>query len=263
MSDVKPMISQVVSGILENYFDKILVITLERATERQKQVKKQLAGLNFDFFYGIDKLNLNWKTLHEQLMYNDVRARELNRFGKGMALGHVACALSHRQVYEYVVEEGYQRVLVFEDDVVPLFNNLHKLPVTIQELPEDWEMVYFGYAKNEEITPKLKRKQFFYKMLSPLGLVKLSPLMVNNLLPRPFSAHLMRAGLHDLLHGYAISQEACKKLVKAQTPVVFNSDPLVSYLIMNNQLNAFITKPQFFTQEQMLDPTHRSFIHHL
>ena len=31
---------------------------------------------------------------------------------------------------------------------------------------------------------------------------------------------------------------ACKKLVEAQTPVVFNSDPLVTYLIMNGRLNA-------------------------
>jgi hypothetical protein len=49
----------------------------------------------------------------------------------------------------------------------------------------------------------------------------------------------------------------------AQTPVVFNSDPLISHLIMNGKLKAFITQPQFFIQEQLIDPTHRSFIHHL
>jgi glycosyl transferase family 25 len=86
---------------------------------------------------------------------------------------------------------------------------------------------------------------------------------VNNLLPRNFSTHLKLAGFHDLLHGYAVTRDACKKLVMAQTPVVFNSDPLISHLIMNGKLKAFITQPQFFIQEQLIDPTHRSFIHHL
>lgn len=257
------MIDAPVARFLENYFDKILVITLERAGERQQQVKQHLRGLSFDFFYGTDKQNLSWDQIIQEGVYDDEKAKKFNRYGKGMILGHLACALSHRSVYEYVLEKGYKKVLIFEDDVVPLYENLNKLPLAINELPEDWEMVYFGYAKNEEATPSLKRKQLFYKVLSPLGLIKWTPLMVNNLLPKDYSKHLKNAGFHDLLHAYAVTREACIKLVAAQTPVVFNSDPLISHLIMNGRLKAFITQPQFFIQEQLLDPSHRSFIHHL
>ena len=69
--------------------------------------------------------------------------------------------------------------------------------------------------------------------------------------------------IHDLLHAYAVTDKACKVLIERQTPVVFNSDPLVSYLIVNGRLNAFSTLPQFFTQEMFIDPAQRSFIHHL
>jgi glycosyl transferase family 25 len=259
----KKVIQPSISQFLQNYFDKIFVITIERAQERHVRVKKQLQGLPFEFFYGTDKQNLKWDKIIEEKIYDDARARQLNRYGKGMIMGHVACALSHRQAYEHVIEKGYQRVLIFEDDVVPLFENLPQLPTAINELPADWEMVYFGYQKYERPTLKLKGKQFFYKILSHGGLLKWSPLMVNNLLPRPYSNHLYRAGLHDLLHAYAVSNGACKKLAEAQTPVVFNSDPLVSHLILNGKLNAFITKRQFFTQEMYMDSSHRSFIHHL
>ena len=40
---------------LNQYFDKIFVVTIARATERQQQIKERLQGLNFEFFYGIDK----------------------------------------------------------------------------------------------------------------------------------------------------------------------------------------------------------------
>ena len=86
--------------------------------------------------------------------------------------------------------------------------------------------------------------------------------MVSNMLPKPYSPHLRKAGFHDLLHAYAVNEEACRKLVESQTPVSFIADPLVSHLIMNGELNAFTTIPQFFTQEQFTDPNYKSLIHH-
>ena len=247
---------------LEKYFDHIFVITLERAKDRQAKVKERLEGLHYDFFYGVDKHGLSWEKVNEEGIYDDKRARQLNRYSKGMILGHIACALSHRHLYEHIVENGYQRVLIFEDDTVPLFDQDGELQQSVEELPANWEVIYFGYNKNETTTLTLKSKQAFYRVISHLKLIKWSPLMVSNMLPKPYSPHLQQAGFHDLTHSYAVTREACLKLIQAQTPVVLNADPLVSHLIMNGELSAFITRKKFFTQEQFLDPAHRSFIHH-
>ena len=251
------------STYLQTFFDKIFVITLHRATDRQIQVKEQLAGLPFDFFYGADKQQLNQDQLISENIYNEEKAKALNRYDKGMVLGHIACSLSHRNLYEHILAMGYKRVLIFEDDVVTLTENLSQLQEAMKELPEDWELVYFGYAKYEKATFKLKCRQAFYKLLSYLRLIKWSPLMVSNLLPKPFSKHLQKAGFHDLTHAYAVTDKACVKLIDQQTPVAFNSDSLLTYLVMNGKLNAFITRPQFFTQQMFIDPAQRSFIHHL
>ena len=79
--------------------------------------------------------------------------------------------------------------------------------------------------------------------------------MVGNLLPRPFSKHLRRAGFHDCTHAYAITLAAAEKLMNAQTPVVYRADDLLSALTMKGELKAFVTDPKFFGQEVFHDPT--------
>ena len=51
-----------------------------------------------------------------------------------------------------MLAEGLDRVLVFEDDVEPDFSTLTLLPDTLQQLPDDWELVYLGFLKNGEIS---------------------------------------------------------------------------------------------------------------
>jgi glycosyl transferase family 25 len=126
---------------------------------------------------------------------------------------------------------------------------LQQLPAALQQLPDNWELVYLGYLKHEQVTTLLKVKQFFYKIMSALGLMAWSYKMASNLLPKPFSRHLKRAGFHDCTHAYAVTIEGAKKLLAAQTPVVYRADDLLSATIMKGKLNAFITEPKFFDQE--------------
>lgn len=262
MPEAEYVLSPEAISFLEKFFDKILVISIPRATERQEKVRRRLQGLSFEFFYGVDKLDLNPEQMLKDKIYDDNVAKKLDRYGRSMVTGQIACALSHRKVYEHILNQGYNNALIFEDDLVTLNWHVSELMQAFGELPPDWEMIYLGYSKYEEVTSALKLKQLFYKGLSYTPFLKWSPLMVSNLLPKPYSAHLRKAGFHDLLHAYAVTAEACKKLIKAQTPVVFVADPLVSHLIMNGQLKAFTTIPQFFTQEQFTDPAYRSLIHH-
>lgn len=146
-------------AFLEKYFDHIFVITLERAVDRQIKVRERLKGLQFEFFYGVDKHGLSWEKVNEEGIYDDKKARQLNRYSKGMVLGHIACALSHRNLYQHIVEKGYQRVLIFEDDAVPLFDKDGELQQSVEELPANWEVIYFGYNKNETATPALKESR--------------------------------------------------------------------------------------------------------
>lgn len=234
---------------LKQYFDKILVVSVPRFTDRHERVKQSLAGLSFDFFWGADKLALNYDVAKADGTYDEQRAKKLQRQGKALNLGEIACSLSHRNLYTVMIENGWEKVLILEDDVLPLIANMNALPAAIQELPQNWELVYLGYLKHEEVTAGLKAKQFFYKIISALGLMAWSYKMVSNLLPKPYSKHLRKAGFHDCTHAYAITLAGAKKLLAIQTPVVYRADDLLSATIMKGELNAFITDPKFFDQE--------------
>jgi glycosyl transferase, family 25 len=238
-----------ISKYLEQYFDKILVVSVPRFTERHERLKQTLAGLQYEFFWGADKLELDYDTAKTNGTYDEQTAQKLQRQGKALNLGEIACSLSHRMVYAEMVKNNWKKVLILEDDVLPIAENLAELPATLDELPDYWELVYLGYLKHEKVTAALKAKQFFYKILSALGLMAWSYKMVSNLLPKPISAHLKKAGFHDCTHAYAVTLQAAKKLLAAQKPVVYRADDLLSSTIMKGELVAFVTEPKFFDQE--------------
>ena len=234
---------------MHQYFDRILVVSVPRFAERHVKLKTNLEGLPFDFFWGADKLELNYDEAKTNGTYDEQHAKKLQRQHKALNPGEVACSLSHRMVYAEMVKNNWEKVLILEDDVLPIAENLAKLPAVLDELPDNWELVYLGYLKHEKVTPSLKAKQFFYKILSALGLMAWSYKMVTNLLPKPFSRHLKKAGFHDCTHAYAVTLAGAKKLLAAQTPVVYRADDLLSATIMKGELKAFVTEPKFFDQE--------------
>ncbi len=234
---------------LHQYFDKIFIVSVPRFADRHQRVQERLQGLHVDFFWGADKLELDLDKAKHDGTYDEAQTKKRQRQGKPLSAGELACSLSHKMLYEAMVANGWKKVLILEDDVWPLYNNLTLLPETLDELPADWQLVYLGYLKHEQVTTKLKLKQFFYKLISRLGLMKWSYTMVSNLLPRPYSAHLKKAGFHDCTHAYAISLEGAKKLLKAQTPVIYRADDLLSHTILKGSLHAYVTEPKFFDQE--------------
>ena len=104
-----------IGSFLQKYFDKIFVITLDRAKDRQESTRKYLDGIAFDFFFGADKLQMDLPTMIKEGIYDEGKAKQMNRYGKKMVLGHIACSLSHLNLYKHIVENKYQRVLIFED----------------------------------------------------------------------------------------------------------------------------------------------------
>ncbi len=242
-------ISNKVNSTLQQYFDKVFVVSVPRFTERHGRLQQSLAGLQFDFFWGADKLQLNLADARQTGLYDEQKTMQLQRQGKALNLGELACSLSHRMIYQEMIRHQWNRVLILEDDVLPLHADMELLPEVLDELPANWELLYLGYLKHETVTFQLKAKQLLYKIKSLLGLKKWSYTMVGNLLPKPFSVHLKKAGFHDCTHAYAVTLSAAKKLLAAQTPVVYRADDLLSHTILKGTLHAFVTQPKFFDQE--------------
>ena len=241
-------------------FDKVLVLTIPRFTERQEKVKQRLNGISFDFFYGVDKNKMDREFISQNYQYDKKNSLAIRQYFPPLNTGEIACAISHRNIYQAMVDNGWKRVLIFEDDVVPDLENLSLLSNCIKELPANWELFYLGYLKNEKGTATRQFKQFWYKMMSRFGFTRIPLFMIKNRLPKKFSPSLMRAGFHDCTHAYAVSLEGAKKLIPAQTPVKYRADNLLSVLTMKGELNAFISKSLLFSQEIFLNENDTSHV---
>ena len=61
---------------LNSFFDKVYVITLRRATDRHEHIRKELDGLQYEFFLGKDKREFSIPVLEQQGIYNETLARK-------------------------------------------------------------------------------------------------------------------------------------------------------------------------------------------
>ena len=95
-----------------------VVINLERAVQRRECVKREFEAqqLGFRFFKAKDLLDLtdeDWK--HVNLDSNRFPFEKCWKHPR--VAGPLACWISHRQVWKESIENGYDVVAVFEDDI--------------------------------------------------------------------------------------------------------------------------------------------------
>lgn len=249
-----------INNAIQQYFDKVLVLTVPRFKERHEKVKERLASIEFEFFYGVDKNELNESFIKENYSFDKNNSLDVRQHYRPLNTGEIACSLSHRNIYQTIVDNNWKRVLIFEDDVVPDFNNLPLIIEAVKELPSDWELFYLGYLKNEKATIGKRLKQFWYKVMGTLSLSRIPVSMIKRSLPHKYSSSLLKAGFHDCTHAYAISAAGAKKLIAEQTPVKYRADNLLTALILKGEMNAYASKSFLFNQEIFTDKTDKSHV---
>ncbi len=130
---------------------KTFVINLNKDTERMSFMQKQLEFLeiSFDRFSAIHGKEYGFGDEYDE-------AKAVIKNGKSLSLGELGCALSHRQIYEKIINENIDYALVFEDDIeiqdiLPInFKEIIKIEIEKNEnkkLSQKWEYVSFDYPK--------------------------------------------------------------------------------------------------------------------
>jgi len=106
---------------LNEFFDRVVVINLDRRQDRLKELKKQTKSLGIDF-----------------VRYSAVDA-------KALGISNIAaCATSHRFVLEDAKAAGAQRLLILEDDAEFGHSFTANFSELVSKLPENWQMFYLG-----------------------------------------------------------------------------------------------------------------------
>lgn len=234
---------------INEYFDKIFIISIARATERHEKINMHLQGLNYELVLGVDKNDLTEAHLTEKNIYNKAQACKHHLWNQPMLLGQIACSWSHKKIYEQQIKNGFQKVLILEDDVIINQVGVDLFPKIIQELPANWELVYFDYHKRSDTNFLSKYRTVVYMLQHYIGKLNWSTAMIKNLYAKPLSQHVKTAGYHEYTSAYAITLSAAEKLLKLQTPITFVADNLLGYAITNKLITAYLAVPKLFEQE--------------
>lgn len=238
---------QSIAKAIEAYFDAVWVLSLRGSKARHVHLKKALFPLNYTLCWGIEGKDYTEAALIQQGIYDPEAARMHTNERRGLAVPEIACAWSHRRLYEAMIAQGLRQVLVLEDDVAPCETAIQALPQVLRALPRDWEFCYFGYYGNERYDLGQRIKQSLYRITQPLGITRrVGRKIGRKRYPRSYAKHLSYAGFHYGSHAYALRASAAKKLIQHQQPIAFVTDILFAHLIYKAQLKAFIAVPNLF-----------------
>lgn len=242
---------------LNNYYDKIYVLSVAAAVSRRELFMQRFEGLNYEFFFGADKNKFSMEGSIQNGIYNEELARKHHRFSKTMKHGEIACSLSHRMIYEDMLAHNYQRILIFEDDAVPDLQRVKEIPEILKETPSDWELLFWGWDKNGKAPAGAFLKKAVYHLQHRLGLLKWDHAIINNLYAKPFSKNIRKAGFHDYTYAYAVKKSGAEKLIRMQTPIQYIADNLLAHAATKSLVAGYITSPAVFLHDSLPDGTHR------
>lgn len=101
-----------------SYFDQVYYINLDNRVDRNIEFVEEIKEVDLGFALRVSGI------IHEN-----------------PATG---CHLSHAKIFDDAIESGYDRILIFEDDVEFFPDAYTNLEKSLNELPSDWDMFYLG-----------------------------------------------------------------------------------------------------------------------
>ncbi len=182
---------------MNNQLPPIWVISLQRSTDRRAHIIQHLTEhkLSFEIIDAIDGRQLT----SEQLAHYDAR-QTIQNLGREMVPAEIACALSHRSLYQRMVDQNLDEVLILEDDAVLQYGFLAVLGYR-SSFPKDWELVLLCHNR------AIDSAWYHHPLVEHFKVVR-------------FARRVMSSA------GYLLKQSAARKLLAAGHSVCAPSDYL-------------------------------------
>ena len=157
-------------------FDKIIYINLDRRPDRNQNVIEQLKKLNLysmsERFSAVDGKKLNLDDIDSKIITKQgiEDAKKANVLYIPLTPGAIGCAMSHRAIYEKIVNENIARCLILEDDITFVDDFNKKIEELEKEITYDYDLFFLGYHGVSQYDVNLPRTNNTYKFITIYGL---------------------------------------------------------------------------------------------
>lgn len=234
--------------------DKVYVLTIDRNSDRHQNVRSILENIDFDFWYGLDaKVHFPDKKYVSEIADDFFIKNNIDKeFASGSTIGQFGAYFSIKNMVDYVAQSGYEKVLIFEDDMLPLKKEWHNiLKNAIEELPEDWDILLAGYLYDGSLYKYAHNRpmRLLIKFYNKAKVIFQKKNVIKSL-PVKFSKHLDISGYSTGGHAYCLSKKGAQLLSSYLSPMRDSGDLLVSRLITEKKIKAFSVYPCLFFQDQ-------------
>jgi glycosyl transferase family 25 len=139
------------------WFDHVYYINLAKRTDRRQKMEDQLHKwhLHATRIEAVDGATIKWS------IANGVS----NKYWNNGALG---LCLSFNKVLDDAIANGYNKILILEDDAILTDNFVSVLNVAWKALPNEWRMLYLG-ANHAGNIPTQDISSSLYRLISSFG----------------------------------------------------------------------------------------------
>lgn len=185
--------------MINKIFDKTYVINLKKRPDRLVYIKEELkrVGINdYEVFEGVDGILLDYNT--------------------SLLKGEIGIHETHLRILKDAVKNGYKDILILEDDVV-FTDEYETSNELIENLPENWDFIYFGgnhlYGKTPEEHDDLFLKLNFTVALHCVGIrSNIFELLINSLeKDKNKQVDGIYASLHSKLNAFSPKKNIAKQ----------------------------------------------------
>lgn len=120
------------------FFDKIFYINLDKDTDRNTKIIEQFKQYNITNYERISGTVIEvvpdisyWRNFNQ------------DKINEKYVLGGLGCRNSHWRIMKTSLEQGYNKILILEDDVI-FTQDPHQMLANNKSKLDDWDMLYFG-----------------------------------------------------------------------------------------------------------------------
>ncbi len=200
---------------------------MKRSPDRRKAMAERLDALHipYRFFDAVDGRDLDLETLPA---YAKTRRRLF--FGRDMTKAEVGCLLSHRAIYQHIVDCNIEAAVILEDDVFldPCFPEVLR---DLLRVPIKWDVIRF-------LAPDKVQKTG--RMIWPL-------------LCKPYALARIRTTPGGA-YGYMLTRKAAARFLRHMQKNALPVDILHGY-VWKTGLETFILKPSPVSADMVVEST--------
>lgn len=207
----------------------IFIINLKKDSEKffHMQAVCKRYDLKVDFIEAVDGKVLG----DEEILKVSSPVASMKEIGRQLARGEIGCALSHKKIYQKMVDENISKALIFEDDI-EFDENLLKF-LQSNKLPSNAELILLGYwvdgIKNLNVLTSFRHRTVLSKFFKLVRFTR---------------------SVHGT-YGYFISYEGAQKLLHALNEKI--KMPIDHYTGEDKYVNLYGVYPPLIRLSSLFD----------